>query len=61
MELSASLDVVGIVLSLLIIVTGYMVSSYKQYRLLRGIDNKLILLLKELGNKKGKTDDTSNT
>ena len=34
MQLSASMDVVAIVLTLLIIVVGYIVSSYRQYKLL---------------------------
>ena len=61
MQLAASLDVVGIVIALLIIVTGYIVSSYRQYKLLKRIDHKLVLLLKDVSNEKRNSDDTSNT
>lgn len=61
MQLSASLDVVAIVLVLLIVVTGYIVSSYRQYNLLKRIDHKLALLLRDLGNDKRDSNDTSDT
>ena len=60
-QLSASLDVVGIVLTLLIIVIGYVISSHQQYKLLKRIDRKLALLLKDSSNKKGDADDATNT
>jgi hypothetical protein len=49
-ELSASLDVVGIVLSLLLILSGYIVSSYRQRNLLKQIDRKLDRVLEKLHN-----------
>jgi len=60
MQLSASFDVVGIILSLLIILIGYIVSSYKQYALLKKIDSKLARLLGDGVNDKGDTNNTDD-
>jgi len=61
MQLSAPLDVVGIVLALMIIVTGYVLSSHRQSSLLKKIEHKLVRFLRDLGKGKRNADDTDNT
>jgi hypothetical protein len=57
MELSASMDVVAIVLTLLIVVVGYAVSCHYQYKLLTKMNHKLTLLLSK---DEGNNDDTTD-
>lgn len=61
MTLSASMDVVAIVLTLLIIVVGYVVSSYQQYNMLKKIDHKLTLLTENTSEDNENNNHSSNT